>query len=48
MTKLSNSLAQADISTALHPYTNARRHEEKGPLVIERGRRSSAVHGGAS
>ena len=31
------SLAQADISTALHPYTNARRHEEKGPLVIERG-----------
>ena len=37
MTKLSNSLAQADISTALHPYTNARRHEEKGPLVIERG-----------
>lgn len=37
MTKLSNSLAQADISTALHPYTNARRHEEKGPLVISRG-----------
>ena len=37
MTKLSNSLAQADISTVLHPYTNARRHEEKGPLVIERG-----------
>jgi len=34
MTKLSNSLAQADIATALHPYTNARRHEERGPLVI--------------
>ncbi|MGR3465583.1 aspartate aminotransferase family protein [Limimaricola sp.] len=37
MNKLSNSLAQADIATALHPYTNARRHEEKGPLVITRG-----------
>ena len=37
MTKLLNSLAQADITTALHPYTNARRHEETGPLVIERG-----------
>ena len=37
MTKLSNSLAQADIATALHPYTNARRHEERGPLVISRG-----------
>ena len=37
MTTLSNSLAQADIATALHPSPNARRHEEKGPLVIERG-----------
>lgn len=37
MTTLSNSLAQADIATALHPYTNARRHEERGPLVISRG-----------
>ncbi|WP_432256912.1 aspartate aminotransferase family protein [Limimaricola sp. AA108-03] len=38
MNKLSNSLAQADIATSLHPYTNARRHEEKGPLVISRGK----------
>jgi 4-aminobutyrate--pyruvate transaminase len=37
MTKLSNSLAQSDIAHALHPYTNARRHEERGPLVITRG-----------
>ncbi len=37
MNKLSNSLARADIATTLHPYTNARRHEEKGPLVIARG-----------
>ncbi|SDE81602.1 aspartate aminotransferase family protein [Limimaricola pyoseonensis] len=37
MNKLSNSLGAADIATALHPYTNARRHEEKGPLVITRG-----------
>lgn len=38
MNKLSNSLAQADIATSLHPYTNARRHEEQGPLVISRGK----------
>lgn len=37
MTKLSNSLGAADIATALHPYTNARRHEEAGPMVMRRG-----------
>lgn len=37
MNKLSNSLAAADIATTLHPYTDARAHEDKGPLVIERG-----------
>ncbi|WP_018898134.1 aspartate aminotransferase family protein [Rhizobium sp. 2MFCol3.1] len=33
----SNSLIDADLSTVLHPYTNARAHEKSGPLVIERG-----------
>lgn len=37
MNKLSNSLAAADIATSLHPYTDARVHAEKGPLVISRG-----------
>ncbi|MGR3572617.1 aspartate aminotransferase family protein [Brevirhabdus sp.] len=37
MSILSNSLAQADIETALHPYTDARAHAEHGPLVITRG-----------
>lgn len=36
-TPLSNSLHHADISTTLHPYTDARVHEEKGPLIIDRG-----------
>ncbi|MDW9776366.1 aminotransferase class III-fold pyridoxal phosphate-dependent enzyme [Sinorhizobium meliloti] len=33
----SNSLAAADIATGLHPYTNARLHETKGPLIMDRG-----------
>ncbi len=37
MNILSNSLAQADMATSLHPFTDARRHLEKGPLVIARG-----------
>lgn len=37
MNMLSNSLAQADIANTLHPYTDARAHQEKGPLVITRG-----------
>jgi 4-aminobutyrate---pyruvate transaminase len=36
--RLSNSLAQADISTLLHPYTDARLHEKRGPLIIDRGK----------
>jgi 4-aminobutyrate--pyruvate transaminase len=35
--KLSNPLIRADIATELHPYTDARLHEQTGPLVIERG-----------
>ncbi|MFK8399906.1 aspartate aminotransferase family protein [Pseudomonas sp. BGr12] len=31
------SLAKSDIQYLLHPYTDARAHEECGPLVIERG-----------
>lgn len=34
---LSNSLAEADIHTLLHPYTDARRHEQTGPLILDRG-----------
>ena len=32
-----NPLARADIATELHPYTDARLHEQSGPIVIERG-----------
>lgn len=32
-----NSLHAKDIAYTLHPYSNARLHEEIGPLVIERG-----------
>lgn len=37
MKPLSNSLAAADISSTLHPYTNLRQHEQTGPIVISRG-----------
>lgn len=36
-TPLSNSLHHADISTTLHPYTDARKHAAQGPLIIDRG-----------
>lgn len=32
-----NSNTDADIRSVLHPYTNARAHEARGPTVIERG-----------
>jgi 4-aminobutyrate--pyruvate transaminase len=35
---ISNSLAQADISSVLHPYTDARAHECQGPVVIDNGK----------
>tara|TARA_R110002110_G_scaffold211304_1_gene424034 strand:+ start:56329 stop:57711 length:1383 start_codon:yes stop_codon:yes gene_type:complete len=35
--KRSNSLATTDVATLLHPYTDARAHEAKGPIIIERG-----------
>ncbi|WP_407186928.1 aspartate aminotransferase family protein [Bradyrhizobium centrosematis] len=36
--QLSNSLAHADISATLHPYTDARAHERQGPVIIDRGK----------
>jgi len=33
----SNSLKSADIKTLLHPFTDARVHEQVGPLVITKG-----------
>ena len=35
---LSNSLAHADITTTLHPYTDARAHERQGPMIIDHGK----------
>lgn len=32
-----NSIEARDIAYHLHPYTNAKKHRETGPLVIERG-----------
>src|SRR5665213_1960116 len=33
----SNSAAQRDIASQLHPYTNLAKHEVDGPLIIARG-----------
>jgi 4-aminobutyrate--pyruvate transaminase len=35
--KPTHPLARADIATELHPYTDARLHEQTGPIVIDRG-----------
>lgn len=37
MSILPNSLQARDIAYHFHPYTNARRHERVGPMVIDRG-----------
>lgn len=37
MTAFSNSAAQRDIESLIHPYTNMVRHKDKGPLIIARG-----------
>ena len=37
MTVIPNSIQARDITYLLHPYTNARRHEKNGPIVIDRG-----------
>jgi 4-aminobutyrate---pyruvate transaminase len=33
-----NSAASRDIATVLHPYTNLRKHESQGPLIITEGK----------
>lgn len=33
-----NSAAARDVANVLHPYTNLAVHEEKGPMIIERGK----------
>ena len=37
MSERPNSAAARDVAYQLHPYTNARKHEAEGPLIIERG-----------
>lgn len=37
MNNLVSSIKDKDIQYQLHPYTNARLHQEVGPLIIERG-----------
>jgi 4-aminobutyrate--pyruvate transaminase len=34
----SPSLAERDRLQSIHPFTNLRKHEEKGPVVMTRGR----------
>ena len=38
MTERPNSTAAMDIASHLHPYTNARKHEIEGPMVIVEGK----------
>jgi len=38
MAHLGNSAASRDIAYVLHPYTNLKAHQEKGPLVITEGK----------
>lgn len=37
MTPPRNSTAMRDVASVLHPYTDARAHQQNGPLVITRG-----------
>ena len=37
MSYLPNSLAAKDVTYTLHPYTHLAVHEERGPMIIERG-----------
>src|SRR5438552_14823307 len=38
MIERGNSPASRDIAYHLHPYTNARKNEQEGPLVLARGK----------
>ena len=37
MTELGNSPASRDIAYVMHPYTNLKKHQDTGPIIIERG-----------
>ncbi|MGR3839861.1 MAG: aspartate aminotransferase family protein [Cognatishimia sp.] len=37
MTDRPNSLHASDMAHSMHPYTNMRAHEEKGPMIMTRG-----------
>ena len=37
MNQRPNSLHAADIAYTMHPYTNMRAHEEKGPMIMAKG-----------
>ncbi len=37
MNQRPNSLHAADIAYTMHPYTNMRLHEEKGPMIMSHG-----------
>ncbi len=37
MNERPNSLHASDIAHSMHPYTNMRAHEEKGPMIMTRG-----------
>ncbi|MDH3472508.1 MAG: aspartate aminotransferase family protein [Rhodospirillales bacterium] len=38
MSDRSNSAASRDVAYHLHPYTNARKHEAEGPLILSQGK----------
>src|SRR5262245_24506764 len=38
MTVRANSAARRDIAFYLHPYTNAKKHEGEGPLILASGK----------
>ena len=38
MTSLGNSAASRDIAHVLHPYTDLKAHQRRGPLIITHGR----------
>lgn len=37
MTVIPNSPHARDIASVIHPFTNLKKHEERGPLIIEKG-----------
>ena len=37
MTVIPNSPHARDIASVIHPFTNLKKHQEKGPLIIEKG-----------